>query len=67
MKNRKDRKMTITWAVSLLIICITALFAAGAHIAGIDLPDILVRVSGIAALIALPVFAFASVKIFFAC
>lgn len=61
----KDKRMTVIWAVSLLIIGVTALFAAGAHIAGIDLPDILVRVSGIAVLVALPVFAFASVKRFF--
>ena len=61
----KAKKMTIIWAVSLLIISVTPLPAAGAHIAGIDFPDILVRVSGIAVLIALPVFAFASVKRFF--
>lgn len=61
----KAKKMTIIWAVSLLIIGITALYAAVAHIAGIDLPDILVRVSGIVILIALPVFAFVSVKRFF--
>lgn len=61
----KDKKMTIIWGVSLLITGVTVLFTAGAHIAGIDLPDILVRVSGVFVLIALPVFAFASVKIFF--
>lgn len=61
----KDRKMTVIWGVSLMIIGVTTLFAAGANIAGIDLPDILARVIGIADLIALPVFAFASVKRFF--
>ena len=58
---RKDRDM-IMWSVSLLIIGIVTILLAGSNLAGAPLPDVAIRLLGIIDLIALPVFAYASVR-----
>ncbi len=60
--RRQARLMNFLWSVSLVVIGIGTFVISAASIAGIDLPDILVRVLGIADLIALPVLVFATVK-----
>ncbi len=58
MKNINDR----IWCISLMIIGINTIILAGLNIVGIELPDILVRIIGIADLIALPFLAYTTVK-----
>ena len=60
----KSNKMTIIWSISLLIPFVATLIIVGAKIVGIELPDTMIRVLGIAELITLPIFVFASVKKF---
>lgn len=60
----KSNKMTIIWSISLLILFVATLIIVGAKIVGIELPDTMIRVLGIAELITLPIFVFASVKKF---
>ncbi|MBE5895757.1 MAG: hypothetical protein E7285_08865 [Lachnospiraceae bacterium] len=60
----KSNKMTIIWSISLLILSVATLIIVGAKIVGIELPDTMIRVLGIAELITLPIFVFASVKKF---
>lgn len=50
------------WSISLLVISIATLINAVAGIMGYVLPDMLVRGLGIATLIALPLFIYATVK-----
>lgn len=50
------------WAISLLVIGIVTIIGAGCNVMGIQLPDIAVRILGVIDLIALPVLAFSSVK-----
>lgn len=52
------------WAISLLIIGVISLFISISNIAGIALPVIAKRVLGIAELIVLPVFVYATVRKF---
>ena len=60
MKKKND----LIWGFSLLIIVALAatVILAGSNIIGIELPDIAVRIIGIVDLIALPVFAYTTVK-----
>ena len=60
----KSNKMTIIWSISLLILFVATLIIVGAKIVGIELPDTMISVLGIAELITLPIFVFASVKKF---
>lgn len=60
----ENKRMTIIWSISLLIICVATLIIAGTKLVGVALPDIMIRMLGIVELIALPFFAFASVKRF---
>ncbi|MGN0667312.1 MAG: hypothetical protein ACI4KF_12400 [Huintestinicola sp.] len=54
--------INIMWSISLAVIGIAAFILAGANIAAIELPDIIVRVLGVIDLAALPVLAFSTVK-----
>ncbi|MBO6052239.1 MAG: hypothetical protein J6V24_07695 [Clostridia bacterium] len=60
--RRQARLMNLLWSVSLIVIGVGTFVISAASIAGFDLPDILVRILGIADLIALPVLVFATVK-----
>ena len=57
------KKWTRLWAVSLIVMGGAAVLLAGSRIAGAGLPDAAVRTLGVIDLIALPVFAFASVRV----
>ena len=57
----------LRWWVEILILFVATLIIVGAKIVGIELPDTMIRVLGIAELITLPIFVFASVKNFLTC
>ncbi len=52
----------LIWSVSLLIIGIATIILSGSNIIGIELPDVMVRIIGIADLIALPFLVYTTVK-----
>lgn len=54
--------MDKAWAISLTAIGISTIILAGAGIAGIELDQAVTRILGVIDLIALPVFAFSTVK-----
>ena len=56
------KKINMMWGISLLVIGVATMILMGARIAGIELPDIVVVMIGIAELIALSVLAFSTVK-----
>lgn len=56
------RKNDLMWGISLMIIGAATVILAGSNIIGIELPDIAVRITGIADLIALPVLTYTTVK-----
>ncbi len=58
MKKKND----LVWSISLMIIGIATFILAGANVAGIELPDVAVRILGIVDLIALPFLAYSTVK-----
>lgn len=58
---KKDKDM-ILWSVSLLAMGIVTILLAGSNLVGATLPDVATRLFGILDLIALPVFAYASVR-----
>lgn len=58
---KKDKDM-ILWSVSLLVMGIVTILLAGSNLVGATLPDVATRLFGIIDLIALPVFAYASVR-----
>lgn len=58
-----DRKLWLAWSISLMIVGIWGLVLAICNIAGVELPDTLVRVFGVIDLLALPVIAYTSVKL----
>ncbi len=60
--KKQTRLMNVLWSISLIVIGVGTFVISTASIAGFDLPDILVRILGIADLIALPVLVFATVK-----
>jgi len=60
MKN----KLLIVWSISLLVIAGLTLVTSITNIIGISLPDAAVRIIGILDLIALPVLAFTTVRMF---
>lgn len=57
-----SKKINVIWTISLIVIGISTMVLIGANIIGIELPDIIVRVSGVIVLVALPVLAFSTVK-----
>ena len=61
MKNVKPTK---AWAISLLVISICTLIISITNIIGADIPDMLKQILGVAELVALPVLAYTSVKMF---
>ncbi len=52
----------LVWSISLIVIGIATLILAGASIVGIDLPDVAVRILGIADLVALPILAYSTIR-----
>ncbi|MCD8235630.1 MAG: hypothetical protein LUD00_03015 [Prevotellaceae bacterium] len=50
------------WAISLFVMGISAILLTGIKIIGIEQQDVAVRILGVVDLIALPVFAFATVR-----
>lgn len=55
-----QRKVEILWGISLLIISIVTLILVGSNIIGFQLPDIVIRILGILALISIPVLVYTS-------
>ena len=51
------------WGISLVIISCVSLISAICNLVSVELPDMLKRILGIAILLALPVFVYASVKL----
>ena len=60
--RRQARIMNLLWSVSLIVIGVGTFILSVTNIAGIELPDLVVRVLGAANLAALPVMIFATVK-----
>ena len=60
--KKQTRLMNVLWSISLIVIGVGTFVISAASIAGFDLPDLVVRILGIADLIALPVLVFATVK-----
>ncbi len=60
--RRQARLLNVLWGVSLAVIGVGTFVISAASLAGIDLPDILVRILGIADLAALPVMVWAMVR-----
>ncbi len=56
------KKSELMWSISLIAIGIATIILAGANIVGIDLPDMLVRLLGIADLVALPILVYSTIK-----
>ncbi|MBR6536623.1 MAG: hypothetical protein IKT67_05435 [Lachnospiraceae bacterium] len=60
----KNKKLLLVWSISLLVIAGLTLVTSITNIIGISLPDTAVRIIGILDLIALPVLAFTTVRMF---
>lgn len=60
----KNKKLLLVWSFSLLVIAGLTLVTSITNIMGISLPDTVVRIIGILDLIALPVLAFTTVRMF---
>lgn len=58
MKTKQD----LIWGISLIVIGIDTLVLTGSKIIGLTLPDVVARIIGIIDLIALPFFAYTTVK-----
>jgi hypothetical protein len=56
------KKNNRVWSISLIVIGIATFILAGASIVGIDLPDVAVRILGIADLVALPILAYSTIR-----
>ena len=52
----------ILWTLSLLTICIIVIIWTACNFAGIDLPDMMVRIMGIIDLCAIPVLIYSTLK-----
>ena len=57
-----DKKNTRLWCLSLLIISIVRVIWAVCNIAGIELPDVAVRIMGVLDICAVPVLAYTSIR-----
>lgn len=57
-----DKKNTMLWSLSLLIISIVTVIGAVCKIAGIELPDVAVRIMGVIDICAIPVLVYTSIK-----
>lgn len=58
----ETKRNNALWAASLMVIGVATLLLFGFRLAGITLPDPVVRVVGAAELVALPVLAFTTVR-----
>ncbi len=59
-----NKNIAIVWRISLCILSVATIFIVGANMIESELSDMIIRIAGIIDLIALPVFAFATVKRF---
>ena len=59
----KNKNASILWTISLLVICFITIIGVGCNVAGIDLPDSLVRIMGVLDLCAIPVLIYSTVRI----
>lgn len=57
------KNWTRIWGVCMMILGCTAILLSGTRLLSLELPDAAVRLAGIIGLVTLPVFAFASVKV----
>ena len=64
MRSMKKSKWLIVWSISLMVIAVCTLVLSIANIIGISLSDTTVRIIGILDLIALPVLALTTVRMF---
>ena len=56
------KKNTILWSLSLIIISVVTVIWAVCNIAGIELPDVAVRIMGVLEICALPVLVYTSIR-----
>lgn len=59
MKNQRASKL---WTISLLAICLITIIGVGCNLAGITLPDTLVRIMGVVDLCAIPVLIYTTIR-----
>ena len=60
----KKSPLVITYGISLMVVGILAIVTGICNIAGIDLPDIVVRAIGVVDIIAVPVLVFSFVRLY---
>ncbi len=58
-----NKKKTLMWSLSLIIIGVSTLIISGSNIMGTELPDTLTKALGIAELTALPFLVYSTQKI----
>ena len=58
----ESKRTNRRWAISLLVVGIATVILAGSNLAGVRLPDIVLRIIGILDLIALLLLAFSTAK-----
>ncbi|MBQ8841914.1 MAG: hypothetical protein IJZ65_04705 [Ruminiclostridium sp.] len=58
-----NKKKTLMWSLSLIIIGVSTLIISGSNIMGTELPDTLTKTLGIAELTALPFLVYSTQKI----
>ena len=56
------KKNTILWSLSLFIISVVTVIWAVCNIAGIELPDVAVRIMGVLDICAVPVLVYTSIR-----
>ena len=61
--KRMNKKYMRLWGLSLFVIGIVTVIWAVCNIAGIELPDVVVRIMGVLDICALPVLVFTSINI----
>lgn len=57
-----DKKNTMLWSLSLLVISIVTIIWAVCNLAGIELPDVAARIMGVIDICAIPVLIYTSIK-----
>ena len=64
VKKVKSKKINRVWAISLFVAGITTMILVGSNFAGVKLPDIVLRITGVLDLFALFTLSFFTAKIF---
>lgn len=62
-KSKKKDKYLLMYGISLMVVGINSLILSINGIAGLGLPDMLIRILGVIGLVALPFLAFSGVKV----